>query len=343
MKRSSQSKYRTLFHAFFWAVSILAFAFIFRLSEDLSKLDIIYSVFFHFSIIACVYFNFFGLKRFLNNKRYLEYSIFLLLNIVITIVLNLYTFNVLVDFVLADYYLVSQFDYVEIGIITLIYLTVTSAVELSKSWFELQRINKQIVETEKERIDNELQSLKSQINPHFLFNSLNVIYSLTLNNDKATPEVVLKLSDILRYVIYDSTKEKVLLSSELSLLQKYIDLQKYRVENEASISLTSEIDYDAKVAPLIFLTLLENSFKHGIKSDIKDVFIKAKLYSNKKRIYFEIENNKSEKPLNTQKPSGVGLENIRKRLALEYPDKHKLKIQDKNNRFKVYLEIEYEN
>ncbi len=335
--------YRVLSHTLFWIVSIYVFAFIFRLMENIDRLDIVYSLFFHFSIILSVYFNFLGINKLASKGSYLKYFMLLPIIIVSTVSLNLFTFNLFVDFILPDFYFVSQFNYIEIGIITLVYLTVTSSIKLSKSWFDIQKMHRKHIEAEKEKIDSELQSLKSQINPHFLFNSLNVIYSLTLNNDKATSEVVLKLSDILRYVIYDSTKEKVLLSSELSLLKKYIDLQKFRIEDEASISLTNEIDYDVKVAPLIFLTLLENSFKHGIKNDIENIFININLYSDKKKIAFKIENNKSETEQNTQKPSGVGLKNVRKRLTLEYPDKHKLIIQDKGNRFMVYLEIEHED
>ncbi len=332
---------RVFFHTLFWLVSIFVFAFIFRLKENVDRLDIAYSLFFHFSIIVSVYFNFLGIKKWGNTGNYSKYLMLLPIIIIGTVTLNLYTFEVLVDFILPDYYFISQFNYVEIGIITFLYLTVTSAIKLSKSWFDMQRINHQAIEMEKEKIDSELQSLKSQINPHFLFNSLNVIYSLSLKNDKITPEVVLKLSDILRYVIYDSTQDKVLLSSELSLLRKYIDLQKYRVESEASIKLTSGIDYDVKVAPLLFLTLLENSFKHGIKSDIENVFINAKIHSDSEKVYFEIENNKSETEQNTRNTNGVGLENIRKRLDLEYPNKYKLKLLDKDNNFKVYLEIEH--
>lgn len=334
---------RLLYHTLFWALSIVVFAFIFRISEVISKLDIIYSIFFHASVILCVYINFGGIDRWLKTNKYLKYIVFIAVVIAITVFLNQYTYDILIDLILPEYYFVNQFNSIEIGIIVILYLFITSLVKMAKSWFELQRMNRLIVETEKQKIDSELQSLKSQINPHFLFNSLNVIYSLTLKNDKATPDVVLKLSDILRYVIYDSKEEKVLLSSEVSLLRKYIDLQKYRIENEASINLTSEIDCDVKVAPLIFLILLENSFKHGIKSDLENVFINIKLCSNERKVYFEIENNKSETEQNTQKSNGVGLENIKKRLALEYPDKHQLKIQDKNNRFKVYLEIEHEN
>jgi len=334
---------RVFLHTLFWLVSVLGFAFMFRLSETVDRLDIAYSLFFHLTIIGSVYLNFLGLKKLFKKGHYFKYLMLALIIITLMVILNLYTFNVLIDLILPDYYFVSQFNFLEIGIITLTYLGVTSSIKFSKSWFDLQRVNQRIIESEKERIDTELQSLKSQINPHFLFNSLNVIYSLTLKNDQATPEVVLKLSDILRYVIYDSTREKVLLSSELSLLKKYIDLQRYRVEEEASINLISEIDYDAKIAPLIFLTLLENSFKHGIKSDIENVFINVKIRSNAENIYFEIENNKQEIEPNTQKQKGVGLENIRKRLALQYPDKHEFKVIEIGNTFKVYLEIKHES
>ncbi len=334
---------RVCFHTLFWLVSVFVFAFIFRLSEVVDKLDVAYSMFFHVTIVFSVYLNFRWLKKLFSYSKIIKYFILLLINVAITVALNLYTFSVLVDLILPNHYFVSQFNPIEIGIITLIYLTVTSAIKLSKSWFDVQRMNRKAIETEKEKIDNELQSLKSQINPHFLFNSLNVIYSLALKEDNSTPEVVLKLSDILRYVIYDSIQEKVLISSELSLLRKYIDLQKYRVEDDASIKVTSEISYDAKIAPLLFLTLLENSFKHGIKSEIENVFINVKMQSNSEKVYFEIENNKHKTAPNSRKTNGVGLENIRKRLALQYPDKHQLKISDKENTFKVYLEIEHES
>ncbi|MDO8898828.1 MAG: histidine kinase, partial [Bacteroidales bacterium] len=170
----------------------------------------------------------------------------------------------------------------------------------------------------------------------------NVIYALALKNDKLTAEVVLKLSDILRYVIYDSTKDKVTLESEVLLLKKYIELQKYRVEDSAAISFISNVEEDVKVAPLIFLTLVENSFKHGIKSDTENVFINIRLHSNAEHVYFEIENNKIKTARDHKNPNGVGLENIKKRLMLQYPDRHKFEVYDSNDTFKVCLEIEHE-
>jgi LytS/YehU family sensor histidine kinase len=331
---------RVLFNTLFWILSIFVFAFIFKLSGSISKLDIIYAVFFHISIIAGVYLNFYGIEKWFRKDRYLNYSVFTITVVAFVVFLNHYTFEVLVDLVLPDYYFISQFNLTETGVIITIYLIITSATKLSTSWFELQKVNQRIVKQEKEKLDTELQSLKAQINPHFLFNSLNVIYSLALKNDEATADVILKLSDILRYVIYGSTQHQVMLDSEVSLLNKYIELQKYRVEESTPITFISKIEKDVKIAPLIFLTLVENSFKHGIKSDTENTFINIRLHSNAERVFFEIENNKTKNHDNN--PNGVGLENIKKRLIIQYPDRHQLMVYDKEDSFKVCLVIEHE-
>lgn len=333
---------RIFFNVLFWLISILAFGFIFRLTETVDRLDVIYSLFFHISIITGVYINFYCIEQLLKKERYAIYLLAFMVNVIGIVFLNFYTFSVLIDYVLPDFYIVNQFGLLETSIISMVYLAITSAIKISRSWVDLQKTKHLMASMEKEKIDNELQSLKSQINPHFLFNSLNVIYSLTLNNDQATPEVVLKLSDILRYVIYDSKQKKVLLSSEVTLLKKYIDLQKYRIEEDALINFSIELEHDPLVAPLIFLTLLENSFKHGIKGDIEDVFIAIKITSDDKKVYFEITNNKADTIKRLENTTGIGLNNVKKRLALEYPNQHKLKISEVDKTFTVYLELAYE-
>lgn len=333
---------RVLFHVLFWFLSMLTFAFIFKLSDSIGSLDIIYSVFFHVSVTTSVYLNFFGIRKWFINNCYLTYTVFTTAIIAFAVFLNHYTFEVLVDLVLPDYYFVSQFNFAETAVIITVYLIITTATKLSKSWFELQKENQRMVKEEKEKLDSELHNLKAQINPHFLFNSLNVIYSLALKNEKVTAEVILKLSDILRYVIYDSTQDKVTLDSEVLLLKKYIELQKYRVEDSASINFISNIEEEVKIAPLIFLTLVENSFKHGIKSDTENVFINIKLNSNAEKIFFEIENNKPKAINNKSISNGLGLENIKRRLMIQYPDKHNLNVYDCEDTFKVSLEIEHE-
>lgn len=333
---------RVLFHFLFWVLSVLAFAFIFKLSDAISSLDIIYSIFFHIAVFTSVYLNFFGIKKWLVKNCYLRYCVFTITIIAFAVFLNHYIFEVLVDLALPDYYFVSQFSFGETAVIITVYLIITTATKQSKSWFELQKLNQRMVKEEKEKLDSELHNLKAQINPHFLFNSLNVIYSLALKNDKLTAEVVLKLSDILRYVIYDSTQDKVTLNSEVSLLKKYFEIQKYRVEDSAAISFISNVEEDVKIAPLIFLTLVENGFKHGIKSDTENVFINITLNSDAEKITFEIENNKSKTITNSNKPNGLGLENLKRRLMIQYPDRHKFEVFDNEDTFKVCLEIEHE-
>jgi sensor histidine kinase YesM len=333
---------RTFYHTLFWILSILTFAFIFRLSNPICKLDIIYAVFFHISIIVSVYLNFYGIAKWLRKNSYLKYSVFSITIIAFAVVLNYYTYEVLVDLVLMDFFFVSQFNFTETAVIIIVYLIITTATKLSKSWFDLQKENQRLIKEEKEKLNSELHNLKSQINPHFLFNSLNVIYSLALKNDKITAEVVLKLSDILRYVIYDSTQENVTLNSEVLLLEKYIELQKFRIEDSTPITFISKIEKDVKIAPLIFLTLVENSFKHGINSDTENVFINIRLHSNAECVYFEIENNKAKTNQHNKNSNGVGLENIKKRLMLQYPGKHTLNIYDSKDIFKVCLKIENE-
>ena len=177
---------RVSFHILFWVVSVFVFAFIFRLKENVDTLDVVYSLFFHCSIIFSIYINFLCIKKLFEKRIYSGYLLLLLINVVVTVILNQYTFDVIVDIILPDYYFISQFNYLEIALIAIIYLVVTSAIKLSKSWFDLQRISRIVIESEKEKIDSELQNLKSQINPHFLFNSLNVVYSLSLKNDQET-------------------------------------------------------------------------------------------------------------------------------------------------------------
>lgn len=305
----------------------------------MSKPDFIYSIFFHGTIIIGVYLNLWGVQLWFKAGNYFKYAAFVVVAVVVTVVFNQYTFKVIVDLILPDYYFVSQFNNAELGVIVILYFVISFAVKLSKSWFDLQRINKRMVEIENEKVDSELRSLKAQINPHFLFNGLNVIYSLALKKDNSTPDVILKLSDILRYVIYDSTQDYVSLKSEVVLLEKYIDLQKFRVERLTPISFKYSIEKDIKLAPLLLLTLVENSFKHGIKGDTDNVFVNIKLVSDIEKIHFEIENNKAETEPSI---SGIGLENIRKRLMLLYPDRHSFNIFDTTDSFKVNLEIKHE-
>ncbi|WP_298902737.1 sensor histidine kinase [uncultured Psychroserpens sp.] len=188
-----------------------------------------------------------------------------------------------------------------------------------------------------EKTKAELDLLKTQVNPHFLFNSLNNLYSLTVNQSPEAPDVVLKLSDMLRYTIYEGKNDRVLLSEEIQYLKNYIALHEIRHKKNVTIQFTHNIVPDDKVAPLLFIILLENAFKHGIEKLTNDAYAIIKLNSDKNQIYFSIENNYEAPAESNHK--GIGIENLKRRLLLIYPDAHQLIINQMPSVYKVELTI----
>ena len=185
----------------------------------------------------------------------------------------------------------------------------------------------------------ELALLKSQVNPHFFFNTLNNLYSLTVKKSEEAPQVVLKLSDMMRYTIYEGKKDFVPIHDEIDYLNNYIDLHKIRYHKTVDIQFKAEVQERDEVAPLLFIILLENAFKHGVESLSSDAFIKMNLISDKDKIFFTIANN-FEAPNKKNVEDGIGLENLKRRLELIYPKRHTLAISSQNNVFRVELKIE---
>ena len=192
-------------------------------------------------------------------------------------------------------------------------------------------------EIRKERNSTELLYLKQQANPHFLFNTLNNIYSLSINKPEITPDAILKVSAILRYMLYKTDKPFVLLREEIEVINAYIDFQKLRSKN----ALPVEVDLtgtpgDFKIEPFILLPLIENAFKYGM-AEINGSFIKINITISDNKLKFLISNKKSvieEKFVNNQ---GIGLKNIKRRLDLLYPGCHEFKITDGNDVFSIFL------
>ncbi|WP_245949197.1 sensor histidine kinase [Lutibacter citreus] len=188
-----------------------------------------------------------------------------------------------------------------------------------------------------EKSKTELSLLRAQINPHFFFNTLNNLYALTIKNSKQAPNVILKLSDMMRYTIYEGEKETVKLGDEIEYLNNYIELHKIRYKKTVDISFKHEIDTSLSIAPLLFIILLENAFKHGIETLTENAFIHIKLYEDKEFINFEIENNFDPKEIS--ETNGIGLTNLKGRLALIYQKKYELDSCQENNTYKVTLKI----
>ena len=330
-----------LIHAVFWSLSIGLFAFIFRISDTLDKIDIVFSCLFHLSILIGVYVNFHIIKPWLlNRKRHIAYAIAFLLLVALVTILNKWTFEGLSDLLFSKYYFVSVFDYPETVVLVLFYISFTLLISLSSSWFRLQETQKRLAQEEKEHIDSQLKMLRSQVNPHFLFISLNLIYSLNLKKSDRTGQAIIELSDVLRYVIYESNGAFVKITAEINLLENYLNLQRHRVEKSTSIRFVHKVDKDVRISPMLLLPLVENSFKHGVKGDIRNTFVDMSLQANSELINFEITNNIGQLDSKTPKhDGGIGLENINQRLKLLYPDRHELHIEERNKEFNVVMTL----
>jgi len=213
-------------------------------------------------------------------------------------------------------------------------------VHLLLSWVLNQW--KLVGQLQTERIEAELLHLKSQVNPHFLFNTLNNLYGLALEKSDQAPDVILKLSDMLRYTIYQGAKDLVPLTDEIAYLQNYIELQKIRSAREGRISFTHTTDNTATmIAPLLLIILLENAFKHGFEKLIEDKFIELQLGVEEGKLTFTIKNNFSPVPHPREREEkGIGLKNLAKRLELIYPECHKLACEEVNATYMAALEID---
>lgn len=218
-------------------------------------------------------------------------------------------------------------------------VTLTSTVlRVITDWWRYQQ-EKQALQTQ--TIQSELRFLKSQINPHFLFNTLNNLYALTLKKSDKAPEIVLKLSEIMRYMLYECNEKQVPLEREVQYIQNYLDLERLRQPKGADIQFVTEgLISHQMIAPLIFVPFLENSFKHGLNHHTRGGgYVHLHLKVEGEQLMFFIENNKPDPPPPPSSSGGIGLANVRQRLDLLYPGKYTLEIQDEPLRYAVTLRM----
>jgi len=198
-------------------------------------------------------------------------------------------------------------------------------------------------ELEKRTMQSELRFLKSQINPHFLFNTLNSLYALTLKKSDNAPEIVIKLSEMMRYMLYECNEKRVLLSKEVNYLHNYLALEKLRQAKDIDIKFEVEGKVSHQmIAPLMFIPFLENSFKHGLSNNISNGFVHIYLNVEGEDIQLRIENSKPEKlPVRDpkRKSGGIGLVNVKRRLNLLYPEQYSLNIEDNPKSYAIDLEL----
>ncbi|TDB59548.1 sensor histidine kinase [Arundinibacter roseus] len=227
-------------------------------------------------------------------------------------------------------------------------MTLASAVPLFLFLSWLARITENLVlntirkeQLEKQAVEAELYYLKSQINPHFLFNTLNNIHTLVYKQAPAAPEAVQRLSSLMRYMIYESNAALVPLVREIDYLRDYIGLQQLRYKNSPVVDLKVQGEFaSCHIAPLLFIHLLENAYKHS-PARLEAGQVKVKVEVNDNTLIFSIQNPSAKNPGNSlEEPGGIGLPNVRKRLALLYPQQHSLEVSHSDELFTIVLHIQ---
>ncbi len=215
-----------------------------------------------------------------------------------------------------------------------------ATIKLMKYWYVKEQRNLQL---QKENAEAQLQILKAQVHPHFLFNTLNNIYSYTQNTSSIASKLVMGLSDLLRYILYTGTQSRVALHKELKMLEDYITLEKVRYDERLDVQLEFPKNSENYfISPLLLLPLVENCFKHGLSHMVEQPWISLRISLENNFMVMKLVNGKASEYKAPEVSSGIGLRNVRKRLELLYPQKHLLRITNEDDVYIVDLKIELE-
>jgi len=336
---------RVLSHLAFWVAYILFFFFQYRFFQEnfdptpaLGSLSITAII----DIVAAYFTVYFLLPKFLFKRRYLWFAVLFTVSAAVAIIMQralmhyitvpLFYPEMAVKY--GSFWHINPF-YSFFNIYTVVSLFAT--IKLMKYWYKNQQLRNEL---ENKNKASELALLKTQINPHFLFNTLNNIDTLISTDQEKASDAVIKLSDIMRFVLYEAKSDSIALEKEIEYLENYISLQQLRLKNPFFVSFEKDTNCNHKtIAPMLFIPFVENAFKHGQKNVVAPG-IEITLDCKEGNINFEVVNRCDKSVIqNKDTASGIGLENVKKRLQLLYPNRHKLEIDDRNGLFKVKLSL----
>jgi two-component system, LytTR family, sensor kinase len=328
---------RVVYHTLFWLLLYAALVFIgFDEGQNLGAtllnefIDLIfYAILVYFNLLYLI-------------PNFLASRIFLYIALVLMACVLISPIKVFVFYLkfsgLPEYrmQLVNNQSLVFLG--SFVVMTLSTVLNIITKWWRYQQEKQELLT---QSMQSELRFLKSQINPHFLFNTLNNLYSLTLTKNDKAPEIVLKLAEIIRYMLYECNERRVMLSREIQYMQNYLDLEKLRQPKNVEISMEVEGNIsDQQIAPLMFIPFLENCFKHGLNNHIAgEAFVRARFRVQDDDLEFYIENTKPPHSPRQEHPrsGGIGLNNIKKRLDLLYPKDYDLTIEEFPQKYTVTL------
>jgi sensor histidine kinase YesM len=336
-------------HILFWLASIGFMLFFFYFNEERVHFDlevISKALIANLGFALGVYINLYVLiPRFLKRKHYVFYIFWL----VVLLTLSSLTIQLLFIYPLRN---VFEFNdgmdsfnpnlHSAYFFATLIYVALTSFLKFIKEWIELQDLNLKLARIEQQKLEAELKTLKGQLNPHFLFNSLNNIYSLALVQSEKVPDLILRLSDLMRHIIYESREKYISLDKEIEFVNNFIELQRIRAPQHVKIDYTINGTVpSAKIAPLLFEPFIDNAFKHGLPGNEGKDYIEISFeFTNPHDLYFHIENNYDTTEKSSKKPGGIGVKNVKRRLKHLYQKTdYSLEITAENNVYSVNLQL----
>lgn len=318
-----------LIHAIVWIAIILFFLFITSSGGSIKYKNIVVFVYFGIINISIFYINYaYILPRFLINQRYKILAISVVSLVLVSGLIKYglaYTFKEIVLDGGREKQMHRTFLGYYVGAIftSTFFIFLSTAFRFSVYWFVNEKLRKNL---ENEKLTAELAFLKSQINPHFLLNSLNNIYSLAYQRAEKTPEAILKLSEIMRYMLYESNDAQVELAKEVRYLENYIELQKIRYKDSAFVDLDVACnEHEHTIVPLILIPFVENAFKHGVVNDPENP-VTIRICIEQKKLLFTVHNKKNLQ--NKDETGGIGFHNVKRRLDLLYAGKYRLKIDD---------------
>jgi len=330
-------RYRIWWHILFWVVWYFFYTITYSVGV-LEKYQFIQNLYLlPVRVIITYSLIYWILPKFLFTKRYLLFASLIALHAII-FGLAIYVVQALINGVRFQ----ETLPFIRPLVLNYQIPATAAAIYMFKRWYLIQQYT---LTLEKEKIESELNFLKSQIHPHFLFNTLNNLYALTLKKSDKAPDMVIQLSHLLEYTLYSGNKTEVELQDELKQLIGYIDLEKLRFGKrlKTNIEITENVD-GLMIAPLLLLPFVENSFKHGASQDMKSPFIELKANVTNNQLLFTVINSYGNETGKFEKyKERIGLKNVKRRLELIYPKKHSLEINQKEDTFEVILKLELNN
>lgn len=335
-----------LLHILFWIAVWFFFVYFFSFNtDDTTYIKWLSSLLLPLTIMVTYFVVYFLIPKYLLTKNYFQFALYSFYTLVFSsylIVLIIY--GCLIFLLSFNISIMPPMSKNFVFVLILVYLVVgiVSFISLLNQNFKTSSRNKElqnkILATQLQLKEQELHYLKMQIHPHFLFNTLNTIYGFALKQSKQTPEIILMLSNLLDYILYQINKPKVSLKEEVLHIKEYIELEKIRFQDTLKVLFSAnKIDEKIEIAPMLLIPFIENAFKHG---NIIDGFLTIEINVTviENRLEFSIRNSVLNDNTKT-KNHGIGLENIRKRLDLHYSNSYKLKIENKDDWYSVNLSI----